>query len=200
MEMCKEQNSSGLQRSKERLKLLSPANDAVTNNMCESWNAVLKNAKEKPILTLCEELRTHIMLKMAKHKRILSAYNGKLAPAQQKRVVTPRIFRPPGRTRKKRTKAGHPPPPLPINEDKEPNVEEVQAPTLGELRAKAKKNKKKMPMRTYVLPPPNAPPTHNDQPPSQEEIHGNKPARAPQPPTHERQILMVPTPKLLQTL
>ncbi|MED6118057.1 hypothetical protein PIB30_115898, partial [Stylosanthes scabra] len=34
------------------------------------------------------------------------------------RAVAPRIFRPPGRPRKKRTEAGHPPPPPPINGDK----------------------------------------------------------------------------------
>ncbi|XP_016194867.1 uncharacterized protein LOC107635819 [Arachis ipaensis] len=63
-----------------------PKNAAVTNNMCESWNAVIVEAREKPILTLCEELRVHIMNKMARHKRILGAYKGKLAPVQQMKL------------------------------------------------------------------------------------------------------------------
>ncbi|XP_057747820.1 uncharacterized protein LOC130967013 [Arachis stenosperma] len=63
-----------------------PKNVVVTNNMCESWNAVIVEAREKPILTLCEELRVHVMNKMARHKRILGAYKGKLAPVQQMKL------------------------------------------------------------------------------------------------------------------
>ncbi|XP_072086974.1 uncharacterized protein [Arachis hypogaea] len=63
-----------------------PKNAAVTNNMCESWNAIIVEAREKPILTLCEKLRVHVMNKMARHKRILGAYKGRLAPVQQMKL------------------------------------------------------------------------------------------------------------------
>ncbi|XP_057745168.1 uncharacterized protein LOC130963035 [Arachis stenosperma] len=63
-----------------------PKNAAVTNNMCESWNAVIVEAREKPILTLCEELRVHVMNKMARHRRILGTYKGRLAPVQQMKL------------------------------------------------------------------------------------------------------------------
>ncbi|RYR31589.1 hypothetical protein Ahy_B01g056414 [Arachis hypogaea] len=38
-------------------------NAIMTNNMCEAWNAVIVEARKKLILTLCEELRIHIMKK-----------------------------------------------------------------------------------------------------------------------------------------
>ncbi|XP_020969959.1 uncharacterized protein LOC110268300 [Arachis ipaensis] len=60
-----------------------PKVDNITNNMCEVWNAKIVGYREKPILTLCEELRCYIMQKMANHKRKLAKYNGKLAPVQQ---------------------------------------------------------------------------------------------------------------------
>ncbi|XP_016167221.1 uncharacterized protein LOC107609716 [Arachis ipaensis] len=63
-----------------------PKNDSLTNNMCEVWNSMIVKAREKPILTMCEEIRCTIIKKMAKHKRILGRCIGKLAPMQQWRL------------------------------------------------------------------------------------------------------------------
>nr|XP_025647828.1 uncharacterized protein LOC112742805 [Arachis hypogaea] len=63
-----------------------PKNDAVTNNIFKVWNVVIVEAREKPILILCQELRYYIIKKMEKHKRILRAYTRKFAPAQQMRL------------------------------------------------------------------------------------------------------------------
>ncbi|XP_061364293.1 uncharacterized protein LOC133307755 [Gastrolobium bilobum] len=64
-----------------------PKCDNITNNMVEVWNAKIVNYRDKPIMTLCEELRCYIMRRMAAHKRILqTTFRGKIAPAQQKRL------------------------------------------------------------------------------------------------------------------
>nr|XP_025611980.1 uncharacterized protein LOC112705360 [Arachis hypogaea] len=42
-----------------------PKCDNITNNMCEVWNAKIVEYREKPILTMCEELRSYIMRKMS---------------------------------------------------------------------------------------------------------------------------------------
>ncbi|XP_072054976.1 uncharacterized protein [Arachis hypogaea] len=49
-----------------------PKCDNIINNMCEVWNAKIVEYREKPILTMCEELRSYIMLKMAEHKHRIS--------------------------------------------------------------------------------------------------------------------------------
>ncbi|XP_057745904.1 uncharacterized protein LOC130965081 [Arachis stenosperma] len=63
-----------------------PKCDNITNNMCEVWNAKIVEYREKPILTMCEELRSYIMRKMAGHKHRISKCKGKLAPVQQLRL------------------------------------------------------------------------------------------------------------------
>ncbi|XP_057755529.1 uncharacterized protein LOC130974688 [Arachis stenosperma] len=72
-----------------------PKVDSLTNNMCESWNAKIGKYITKPILTMCEELRCYVMRRMTKHITLLSAYPGKLAPVQQKRLG--RLIRPSNR-------------------------------------------------------------------------------------------------------
>ncbi|MED6184006.1 hypothetical protein PIB30_043190 [Stylosanthes scabra] len=79
--------------------------------------------------------------------------------------IAPRIVRPPGRPRKKRTKAARPPP-QPVNGDK-PKKKKAKVqkgetsknkdaatnapkPTIDDVIARARKQKKKMPKRPYV--------------------------------------------------
>ncbi|XP_072057959.1 uncharacterized protein [Arachis hypogaea] len=63
-----------------------PKLDNITNNMTEVWNAKIVHYREKPILTMLEELRCYIMRRMAQHKKALSMYTGVVAPVQQKRM------------------------------------------------------------------------------------------------------------------
>ncbi|XP_072090513.1 uncharacterized protein [Arachis hypogaea] len=63
-----------------------PKCDNITNNMCEVWNAKIVEYREKPILTMCEELRSYVMRKMVGHKHRISKYKGKLDPVQQLRL------------------------------------------------------------------------------------------------------------------
>ena len=63
-----------------------PKVDGITNNNCEVWNAKILKYRNKPILTMLEELRCYVMRKQAAHKKALQANIGKLAPVQQQRL------------------------------------------------------------------------------------------------------------------
>ncbi|XP_061361615.1 uncharacterized protein LOC133305412 [Gastrolobium bilobum] len=63
-----------------------PKCDNITKNMAEVWNAKIVAYRSKPIVSLCEELRCYIMMRMAAHQRILGTVRGKIAPAQQKKL------------------------------------------------------------------------------------------------------------------
>ena len=63
-----------------------PKVDSITNNNCEVWNAKILKYRNKPILTICEELRCYIMRKHASHKKALESYTEKLAYVQQQRL------------------------------------------------------------------------------------------------------------------
>ena len=60
--------------------------DGITNNNYEVWNATILKYRNKPILTMLEELRCYIMRKQAAHKKVLQANTGKLSPVQQHRL------------------------------------------------------------------------------------------------------------------
>ena len=61
-----------------------PKPDVLLNNMCESFNAAILQARDKPIITLVEMVRTYIM------KRIVSKSE---ATEKWKLPVGPRIWK-----------------------------------------------------------------------------------------------------------
>ena len=61
-----------------------PKSDVLLNNMCESFNAAILQARDKPIITLVEMVRTYIM------KRIVSKRE---AAEKWKQPVAPRIWK-----------------------------------------------------------------------------------------------------------
>ena len=61
-----------------------PKSDILLNNMCESFNATILRAHDKPIITLVEMVRTYIM------KRIVSKRE---AAEKWKQPVAPRIWK-----------------------------------------------------------------------------------------------------------
>ncbi|XP_072069282.1 uncharacterized protein [Arachis hypogaea] len=63
-----------------------PKVDNITKNMCKVWNAKIVEYLEKPILTMCEDLRCYLMRKMTTHKKNLENHSGHLAPVQQKKL------------------------------------------------------------------------------------------------------------------
>ncbi|XP_072077749.1 uncharacterized protein [Arachis hypogaea] len=63
-----------------------PKLDNYTNNNCEVFNAKVKKMRSKPIITMLEEVRCYVMRIMARNKKVLVGYSGRLAPTQQSRL------------------------------------------------------------------------------------------------------------------
>ncbi|XP_025692382.1 uncharacterized protein [Arachis hypogaea] len=64
----------------------SPKLDNICNNACEVFNARIKEARAKPIITLLEEVRMFVMRTIAKNKVKLANHVGKLPPVVQSRL------------------------------------------------------------------------------------------------------------------
>ena len=56
------------------------------NNACEVFNAKILNYREKPILTLAEDVRCYVMRKLSHNKMKLDGRVGPLCPWQQNRL------------------------------------------------------------------------------------------------------------------
>ena len=67
--------------------------DNITNNNCESFNAKILKFRNKPILSLCEDIRTYIMRKMTSANLKMAARLGPLVPmnsqGQKRRNLNP---------------------------------------------------------------------------------------------------------------
>ncbi|XP_072090669.1 uncharacterized protein [Arachis hypogaea] len=63
-----------------------PKLDNYTNNNCEVFNAKVKKMRGKSIITMLEEVRCYVIRIMARNKKALVRYNGRLAPTQQSRL------------------------------------------------------------------------------------------------------------------
>ncbi|RYQ88901.1 hypothetical protein Ahy_B09g095818 [Arachis hypogaea] len=60
-----------------------PKLDNICNNACEVFNARIKEARSKPIITLLEEVRMFVMRSIAKNKVKLNNHVGKLPPVNE---------------------------------------------------------------------------------------------------------------------
>ncbi|XP_059627174.1 uncharacterized protein LOC132269967 [Cornus florida] len=58
----------------------------VFNNMCESWNAVILPARDKPILYMLEWIRRHLMLRFENKRQWINSSNGLICPAIEKEL------------------------------------------------------------------------------------------------------------------
>ncbi|XP_016186096.1 uncharacterized protein LOC107627784 [Arachis ipaensis] len=64
----------------------APKLDNICNNTCEVFNARIKEARAKPIITLLEEVRMFVMRTITKNKVKLAKHVGKLPPMVQSRL------------------------------------------------------------------------------------------------------------------
>ncbi|XP_059650403.1 uncharacterized protein LOC132296203 [Cornus florida] len=71
--------------SKSRFTYQSKS-DMVINNMCESWNAVILQARDKPIIYMLEWIRRHLMLRFQKKREWMESKDGLLCPEIQKNL------------------------------------------------------------------------------------------------------------------
>ena len=56
------------------------------NNLCEVFNKYILEAKEKPILTMCETIRCKLMNRFFLKRNALEKYNGLICPRIQKKL------------------------------------------------------------------------------------------------------------------
>ncbi|XP_057730652.1 uncharacterized protein LOC130945987 [Arachis stenosperma] len=63
-----------------------PKVDNYTNNNCEGFNSKVKKMRGKSIITMLEEVRCYVMRIIARNKKALIGYNGRLTPTQQSRL------------------------------------------------------------------------------------------------------------------
>ncbi|RYR13381.1 hypothetical protein Ahy_B04g070407 isoform A [Arachis hypogaea] len=54
--------------------------DTLVNNMSESFNAAIVDAREKPIVTMLEEIRVKLMTRWAENKDLAQNYSGTILP------------------------------------------------------------------------------------------------------------------------
>lgn len=61
--------------------------DTLMNNMSEAFNSVFVTAKAKPIVTMIEELRVHLMLRQESNKHKIIKFEGNIIPNIKKRLT-----------------------------------------------------------------------------------------------------------------
>ena len=60
--------------------------DALTNNICESFNNYILFARDKPIITMCEMIRTKIMTRLQTKREGLQKFEGMICPNIMKKI------------------------------------------------------------------------------------------------------------------
>ncbi|KAF7825043.1 uncharacterized protein G2W53_016207 [Senna tora] len=65
--------------------------DALLNNYCEQLNFELVKKRAKPIITMDEELRLYIAIKMNKERKKATAYDGSITPQAKKNLEEAKI-------------------------------------------------------------------------------------------------------------
>lgn len=60
--------------------------DMVLNNMCESFNNFILEARDKPILTCLEIIRTKLMVRIAAKSEVMNKWTSKLCPNIERRL------------------------------------------------------------------------------------------------------------------
>ncbi|RYR22573.1 hypothetical protein Ahy_B03g067871 [Arachis hypogaea] len=54
--------------------------DTLVNNMCESFNGAIVESREKPIVTMLEDIRVYLMIRWAVNRERIKNFNGTLLP------------------------------------------------------------------------------------------------------------------------
>ena len=64
----------------------NPKCDVLLNNMSKTFNSVILGARQKPIVTMMEEIRIYLMERWAQNKGRISSYQGSVLPKIKKRL------------------------------------------------------------------------------------------------------------------
>ncbi|XP_057747440.1 uncharacterized protein LOC130966639 [Arachis stenosperma] len=60
--------------------------DTLVNNMCESFNGAIVDSREKPIITMLEEIRVYLMSRWAVNRERIKKFNGTILPRIRKKI------------------------------------------------------------------------------------------------------------------
>ena len=71
--------------SKSRFSF-QPKCDILLNNMSKTFNSVILDAREKPIVTMLEEIRTYLMTRWADNRKKIHKYKESVLPNIKKRL------------------------------------------------------------------------------------------------------------------
>ncbi|WVZ07735.1 hypothetical protein V8G54_021081 [Vigna mungo] len=63
-----------------------PACDTIVNNICEGFNSVILEAREKPIITMLEDIRSYLMKRWASNREKITKFDGPICPKIKKRL------------------------------------------------------------------------------------------------------------------
>jgi hypothetical protein len=64
-----------------------PKCDTLVNNMSEAFNSVIVKAREKPIVTMVEEIRGYLMERWYKNRESIAKYEGSILPKIKKKIA-----------------------------------------------------------------------------------------------------------------
>ena len=71
--------------SKSRFNYFSRV-DTLVNNMCECFNSVIVEAREKPIVSMLEDIRVYLMNRWSDNRQSIVTYAGKILPKINKKI------------------------------------------------------------------------------------------------------------------
>ncbi|GMY35276.1 hypothetical protein FCV25MIE_30518 [Fagus crenata] len=63
-----------------------PKCDMLLNNLCETFNSKIVNARTKPIITMLETIRRYLMTRIQKNRDVMLKYQGPICPRIQERL------------------------------------------------------------------------------------------------------------------
>ncbi|XP_057756036.1 uncharacterized protein LOC130975234 [Arachis stenosperma] len=63
-----------------------PRVDTLVNNMCECFNSVIVEAREKPIVSMLEDIRVYLMNRWPDNRQSIVTYAGKILPKINKKI------------------------------------------------------------------------------------------------------------------
>ena len=68
-----------------------PKGDLLSNNVCESFNQLIKESRDKPILTMMEMIRRQLMKRFQEKREALTTFTGDLCPKIMEKIEEARL-------------------------------------------------------------------------------------------------------------
>ena len=85
-----DENTSPYHWSRSHFRM-TPKCDILLNNLCESVNSVIMDAREKPIMEMLETIRIYLMERLRTKREWMKKRNAKICPKIQKKLEKTKI-------------------------------------------------------------------------------------------------------------